>query len=441
MTDLPWSRPRHELVLLALVAAAMLSVVQRASVQDSSRLCLTRALVHGRLTIEPCAGDTIDRAVHDGRTYTDKAPGLSVVSLPAALATRLPPPARWPSAGGARLWAVRVLVNGVAFLLAAFAVGRIAEGLAPGCGGAALVTFALGTLFAPLAATTFGHVLAGSLAFGGFVLAWSRRFVLGGLLAGTAVVTDYTTALIALVLAAYVLSAGARPLARFAAGAAPPLAGLGAYDWAAFGSPFHLSYRYVANVYSAEQRSGFFGVHLPTAHGAQLVLAGDRGLLVTSPVAAAAAAGLVLLARRRRREAVVCGTAFLLLLAVNCGYFDPYGGGSPGPRLLVPALPFLALGLAPAFAAFRAVTAAAAAASVAASTALALTWASVQSYPGSVWEQLGQVLVRRGDSLLVPRLAGNVLAWAGLSRLHAAAAVCALAAAAFALSQPRGRPA
>ena len=30
----------------------------------------------------------------------------------------------------------------------------------------------------------------------------------------------------------------------------------------------------------------------------------------------------------------------------NAGYWLPFGGGTPGPRFLIPALPFLALGLA-----------------------------------------------------------------------------------------------
>ena len=37
-------------------------------------------------------------------------------------------------------------------------------------------------------------------------------------------------------------------------------------------------------------------------------------------------------------------------ILANCGYFQPYGGDSPGPRFLAVALPFLALGLANAFA-------------------------------------------------------------------------------------------
>ena len=49
---------------------------------------------------------------------------------------------------------------------------------------------------------------------------------------------------------------------------------------------------------------------------------------------------------RGRREALVCGAIPLLFLVYNSAYFIPYGGQGPGPRFLVPALPFLALPLA-----------------------------------------------------------------------------------------------
>ena len=72
---------------------------------------------------------------------------------------------------------------------------------------------------------------------------------------------------------------------------------LGAYDQATFGSPFHLSYRYVANKFGEAQRHGFFGIGEPTLHGLWLALGSERGLLVVSPVLVAAIAGLVVMAR------------------------------------------------------------------------------------------------------------------------------------------------
>ena len=66
-----------------------------------------------------------------------------------------------------------------------------------------------------------------------------------------------------------------------------------------------------------------------------------------TPLAIAAALGLPLLWRTgRRAEAAVCAAIPLLFLAYNAAYYLPFGGQSPGPRFLVPALPFLVLPLA-----------------------------------------------------------------------------------------------
>jgi hypothetical protein len=434
---LPWARPRHEWLLLVLVAFAALSSVYVVSTQDVTRLCLTRAVLHGQLSIQPCAGHTIDQASYAGHRYTDKAPGLSFLALPVAWATGVPSAPNWPRRGSPDLWIVRLATCGVALMASAFLIGRISEGIAPGLGGAALVAAALGTYAAPLAATTFGHVLAGGLAFGGFVSAWSRRYLLAGFLAATAVGTDYLCALIGVVLAVYVLRAGLPRFLRFAVGAAPPFILLGAYDSIAFGSPFHLSYRYVANNYASNQASGLFGIDAPSGHGVEQVFLGSRGILIASPVIVVAAGGLILLARRHRPEAIACGAVLALLLLANCGYFLPYGGISPGPRFLVPALPFVALGLAPAFARWFRVTAILSAASIVAMTALTLTWANTRelAYRQTIWGEIARVFTQRGHSRIVHLLlTKNAIDWIGLDKVEAAGLVCFCAAAAYALS-------
>jgi hypothetical protein len=67
--------------------------------------------------------------------------------------------------------------------------------------------------------------------------------------------------------------------------------------------------------------------------------------------------GAVLMSRRgRRAEATVIAAVAGLYFLYNAGYWQPLGGGTPGPRFLTPALPFLALGLAPAYRRFPALT-------------------------------------------------------------------------------------
>jgi hypothetical protein len=158
-------------------------------------------------------------------------------------------------------------------------------------------------------------------------------------------------------------------------GVLPPAVALGAYNWAAFDSPFHLSYRYVANAYTEQQHHGLFGIGVPTLHGLREALVGNRGLLVFSPVVLAAAVGLVLLWRRgHRAEALLAGTVSVLFVLLDAGYFLPYGGGTPGPRFLAPALPFLVLGLPFAVERFRLPTLVLAVASAALTTVDSVTW-------------------------------------------------------------------
>jgi hypothetical protein len=433
-TELPWRAPRHELLLLALVAVAALTIVYPPRDQDISRLCLTRAAAHGHLSADSCLAGAGDVARYGGHLYSDKAPGVSLLAVPIAEATGLRDPSQWHHSGDLRVWAARAGVGGLALLLCAFLVGRVAEGLAPGTGGPTLIAFALGTEAAALALADFGHVPAAALAFAAFVLAWRRKPFLAGLVAGAAVLVEYEAGLVALVLAGYVLLTGTRAASRYLLGVVPSALALGAYNRAAFGSPFHLSYRYVADQFAADQAAGFFGIHAPSWHAVRLVFVGQQGLLFDSPFLLAAAAGLVLFWRRCSAEAAVCLIVVLAFLALDCGYYDPYGGDSPGPRFLAPALPFLALGLPFVLARFRILTTALIAASVIASTAIALTWPAAvnayRRYDGTVWRHLAGLLRHGTDDPLASWAQKNLLSWIGVRPLGAAAVVlCATLAA------------
>jgi hypothetical protein len=77
---------------------------------------------------------------------------------------------------------------------------------------------------------------------------------------------------------------------------------------------------------------------------------GYIGLFTLTPVVAAGAVGLLLLwARGLRREAVLAAGLGLGYLIYNSGYVVPFGGGTPGPRFLIPMIPFLSLGFVTAY--------------------------------------------------------------------------------------------
>jgi hypothetical protein len=434
---LPLGRPRHELALLALVAVVTLTPVYGMNAQDVSRLCLSRSLVHFRLSADKCLSAQTDKSQYGNHLYSDKAPGMSLIEAPLAVVFGLQriETMDYPTAN---LWAVRILSSGLAFLLCALLVGRLAEGLAPGTGGAALVTFALGSSISGLAASNFGHVTAALLAFAAFLLAWGRRPVGAGLAAGAVPLVEYQAGAVLAILGVYAaVRLGRRGLGRYALGAVPGVAMLLAYDQLAFGAPWRLSYKYLDNGYAAAQAGGVFGVGRPTLFQSYEVFSGSRGLLVTSPVVVAAAWGLVLLWRRYTPEALVCAAVCAVFLILNCGYFLPYGGISPGPRFFVPALPFLAAGLGPAFAWRPRLTAILATVSIVASTGIMLVWSSSAAISRSIWVELAHIPVDGGSASFFHELPRNALGWVGIGH-EGAAAVIVVAAAAACLIAFRG---
>ncbi len=397
--------PREWLVL-SLIALATLPLVSVSGAQDASRLALTDSIVYrGKLDIDPYWRLTIDRAFADGHWYSDKAPGVSLLAVPAVEAWRLvdlvDPPARarpiWLRGGP--LWLLRVWTGGLALVGLAWLVGRVAEGLVGGTGAVTAVTLGVGTMAGSLGPTVFGH-LPGALAlFAAFIVGTRARrprdWLSVGALAGIAVLFEYPAALAAAILVVYAaLRGGRRAMLATVAGGIPPALVLGAYDWIAFGAPWRLSYRYVSNVFTADQQQNLFGVGLPTPHGVWTLLLDGHGLLLVSPVLLAAIAGLVLYGRERRLEAWVAAATAVVYATYTAGYFLPNGGLSPGPRFATAALPFLLLGLPFALARRRWWTLALAAVSVGVALFDELTWSIANSldflaWPRTIWSLLG----------------------------------------------------
>jgi hypothetical protein len=367
-----WARASSRVFGSTAVLVATLALVfayawpeQGAGWNASAHFALVRSLADGTAKIDPYREETGDVGWYQGHYYTAKAPGLALYSVPLWLVLE-----RIPQIGDARdraIWALNfwacVLPAIILFLL----VRAVGDRLAPGTGLMSAVALGVGTMVLPFATMYFSHIPAAAASFAAFALLvrerdgpFRARAVFGaGLLAGVAIVFEYPAAFIGLVLAGYVLGAAPRVArgAAYALGAVVGVLPLVAYQWLVYGSPLHTPYDDVvadAGVSGHDvvgsNGEGFLGVTTPRFSDAvRLLVDDDRGLLILSPLVAAGVVGLVLLWRAgRRAESLTCLTIGAVMLVYNSGYTPVFGGifggGSPGPRLLLTSLPFLMLG-------------------------------------------------------------------------------------------------
>jgi hypothetical protein len=292
----------------------------------------------------------------------------------------------------------------------------------------------------PFATLYFSHVLAALLGFAAFAVLWRERdgdgerhadgdrrrslplVALAGVLAGLAFASEYPLALGGAVLGAYAISRGPR-LRRglaYAAGGVAGAAPLFVYNLWAFGSLAHLSY---ANAVKAQgvtghdvlgsNSTGFFGVGVPSPKVALELLFSSKGLITLAPVLAMGVVGTVLLHRRgRRAEAWTIGGLALAYLVYNSGYWLPFGGGTPGPRFLMPLIPFLALPLVLAYRRFPLMTLALAVPSALFMLTATLTFPLIGNDDVGFWAKLVQA-ANFESTVATPLGAGH--GWSGIA--------------------------
>jgi hypothetical protein len=340
---------------------------------QNSRFALVRAILERHtLQIDAYQLHTGDRAIVDGHYYSDKAPGTSLAALPPAAAARVLaraagvdplgfPGIAWTS------YVATLFTAGLFTVIAAIAVFRLTIdwGYSTAAALFAAIAFGIGGPAWCYATLFMGHgiaagCLAAALATVGTINPNEddgrrrRRLAAIGLACGWAVVTEFQAAVPAAAIALLAIArlrSDTEPLkaARWLVGAGALCAVvLLVYNQTAFGSPFHVGYQ--SEEQFAEMRRGFFGISAPEWWRVRELLIGSyRGLLPAWPLAALAPVGLALAARHPRRRAaalVALGTVVYYLL-LNASYHYWEGGWAYGPRQMMSAMPFVALGLGP----------------------------------------------------------------------------------------------
>ena len=356
---------------------------------QNSRFDLTVAIVdHGTLSIDCCVDNTGDYARVDGRTYTDKAPGLSLLAVPVyALFRAAATPQGWIDRAVQRLaasaaFAPTLRVGGtglqpekvrfalaltiasalvVALPSALFGAVLLRFLLAAGAGTAAAIAtvlaYGLGTIACVYAGAFYAHQLVAALCFTAFALlagsdaaASPLRCLAVGLLLGMAVISEYPAVLLAVIVGGFAIT-------RVGFGRRLIWITLGGL--AAAGGSGRLRSRHLR--FAASARLPLFGA-LATRHQVGFVslstpslaalwgITGSpyRGLFFLSPILLLALPGFVTVLRRPalRSAGLASAGGVAAFLLFNASSVMWWGGFAIGPRYLVPMLPFLAWPLA-----------------------------------------------------------------------------------------------
>jgi len=329
---------------------------QRPAWNEYSRYDLVRALVdQGTTRIDSYHENTGDKAFYAGHWYSDKAPGTALLGVPAYVLLSVSSHLAGTDVPE-EIEAVQALAFVESGIATALLVILLIRFLGPLVGERWAVTVGLaygfGSIAFPFATMFFGHAASTAALFAAFYLLYRSKqqpgrwtAIAAGSLAGLAVLVELPVVLGVAILGVYALFIGRAVLARFVLGGIPLALVFGAYNWVSFGSPLSTGYANLLPGYFANgMNEGILGVTWPSAATAGELLFGPRGLIRLAPWFALAPLGLVALRRREIRfEVLLAGAMCAAFLAYNAGYFLPFGGWTPGPRFLMPALPFAAL--------------------------------------------------------------------------------------------------
>jgi hypothetical protein len=356
------SSRRVALLLALFLVVAFGPFVAPLSSQPASRIALTAALVeHHTVDIRgyPLG---IDRAHYDGELRSDKAPGQPLLAVPvyeAGKALGAQSESHRRVQGNLGLWWVTFWTSFLPFVALVVLMFLVASRYTPPIPalGAAL-GLGVCSMLLPHSVNLYGAALAALTAYAAWALLdagpfTSGRLVAAGTLAAVGVVTEYETGIIALVLALFVIRAVRGRVAWFALGAAAPALVAGLYQTAAFGRPWRTAHAYYATAAIREQIVGY---ELKW-RGVTSTFVGTHGLLLTNSIVLVGLAAAILVARSPRRvvarNATVAVAVSALYLALCIVWKGTHALEEPGPRYMIPAIPFLAVPLAAAWSRLR----------------------------------------------------------------------------------------
>lgn len=337
----------------------------------NSRLGLVKAVVEEhRLAIDSYHTgefETEDKAFIDGHYYSDKAFGTSALGAIIYGAIH-------PFTGNITSYSSFVML--MTILTISFPTAL----LAPVIYGlsvkytknrwfslAITLSICLGTAVFPYASAFYGHALSALTAFSAFSL-WidinlfnakltANKSFLGGLLIGLLVITEYPTAIIALILTGYIgyvawknnVLFSRNFLIPFLAGGGIILMLLLTYNKMVFGSPFTTGYSFNRfETFEEAFSRGYMGFEWPRANTLFLMtLHPTQGIFLQSPVLLIALASTFWTIKKKikilKAEVITASAVIMAFLIAFSGVRLWWGGDAFSTRYVVAILPFFTI--------------------------------------------------------------------------------------------------
>jgi hypothetical protein len=374
---LKWLQNNKSVAILAFVLVAthfyFLNIFQtNINTNGRTRIYAAMSLVrNGNWEISPWLeknGGTLDRAVIDGKHYSDKPPGSALLLAPFIwIADMVGIPSDDKQLAGLTLF-LRICtmsIPAILFWIFTLPYWRRLSG-SDELGSALMLAGALGTNFFIYATQIFSHSIAGILGFGSFLLLFGladrdggedagqglARDVGAGALIGFGVVCDYLLAFLPVVFAGFLLlRAGegrVKRTAAFVGGGAPFLIGLLAYNQACFGSPLSSGFlHHASELYGPAYRDATMGMRAPSLSAMWgLLFSRIRGLFFYSPFLLLAFHGWYRAFRAKNYSKLIPAFAFFAVLLFASTTIQWQGGMSVSSRYMTPIIPFLMHGVA-----------------------------------------------------------------------------------------------
>ena len=414
-------------IIYTLVALCFVPVYPHfVSPNEFSRWAVAASLFEHRSveisSVLPILGSRLeDLSAMEGRTYSNKAPGIALLAFPGYAIARLFVGAPSPRSLRPSMYLMRWFGATLPLLVLAlfFRIIAIRLGVADSQVRQVLLLLLFGTPLFAYGLLLFSHALVAAALFcawGVLFIEWDRRekqmhheFLAGALL-GMAVLSEYPAALPALILVAGILwRRGWRSAFRVVLGGLPFAVILGLYNQLAFDSPWALSSGFERDEsFRMMASSGLFGIRFPSVNILfQLLLSPSRGLFIFTPVLIISVLALPRALRSLPRESAwTLMLVPLSLLFLFAGYPNWHGGWSVGSRYLVAALPFLLFPML--FASVGRIERILAGASVCASMITAIVFPFVPPSFAFPWASFSLPLIR--SFLMMPNV-GHLLGW------------------------------